>query len=396
MADLIKPEDIIAKYGIEGLCRTAEDYFKDMTDTTPLLTKPFHNIYEGPLLLCKLGLLLSGLRLGKSMTILDFGAGSCWLSRFLNELSCATISVDPSVTALKIGEQLFKDFPVISGSITEPRFLVFDGRKIDLEDNSVDRVICFDAFHHVPNPDDVMAEFYRVLKPGGIAGFSEVGPVHSTSPGSQHEMRTFNILENNIFIEHVKEVGEKIGFSEPYFKVFSHPDYEINYRDYLGMARKNKIPKPIHRHITHSMKDCPIFYLIKGEYVPDSRNHEQLEHRLTLEKTEYSVSAGEPLAITVYIENRGKASWLHSNINDIGVVNLGIHLLDKDNQVIDWDYARFNFGKPIRSGEKLTKEIAVKLEQKGRYHLVFDLVSEYVCWFETNGSKPVSAAVEVL
>jgi hypothetical protein len=39
-----------------------------------------------------------------------------------------------------------------------------------------------------------------------------------------------------------KEVARDIGFSEPYFKLYSHPDMEMDYRDYLRIARKKRIP----------------------------------------------------------------------------------------------------------------------------------------------------------
>ncbi|MCP4158360.1 MAG: class I SAM-dependent methyltransferase [bacterium] len=395
MGELIKPGDIIEKMGVDGLCRTAEDYFKSITDTTPLQIKPFHDIYEGPSLLCKLGLLLSGLRLGKSMTVLDFGAGSCWLSRYLNELSCATISVDPSVTALTIGENLFRDVPVISGSIAPPRFLVFDGHKIDLEDNSVDRLICFDAFHHVPNPGEVMAEFYRVLKPGGIAGFSEVGPKHSTSPASQHEMRSFNVLENNIVMEQITDTALKLGFSEPYFKFFANPEGEVSYGDYLRIARKGKYSKDIRRYLTTSMSDYPIFFLTKGQYRGDSRSHEGLLHELSTKQKELEVKTGESFYMEINIRNSGKSTWLYRNINDIGVVNLGIHLFSADHQLIDYDFKRFSLGGKIMPGESLTKKIEVKLTEKGTFRLVLDLVSEHICWFENNGAQPAGVTVNV-
>ena len=39
--------------------------------------------------------------------------------------------------------------------------LPFDGHRLELDDESVDRVACNDAFHHVPNPGEVLAEFAR-------------------------------------------------------------------------------------------------------------------------------------------------------------------------------------------------------------------------------------------
>lgn len=50
----------------------------------------------------------------------------------------------------------------------EPVFLPFDGIRLNLPDHSMDRVVVNDAFHHIPNVGDVLKEFYRVLKPGGL------------------------------------------------------------------------------------------------------------------------------------------------------------------------------------------------------------------------------------
>lgn len=395
MSNQIKPEDVIKRLGIEGLCKSADDYFKNISNPIPLMNKPFHSITEGPYLLCKMGQLLSGLRLGKGMTVLDFGAGSCWLSRFLNELSCATISTDPSPTALEIGQKLFKQFPPINASIKNPQFFPFNGKKIPLENNSVDRIICFDAFHHVPNPQDILKEFFRILKPGGIAGFSEVGPHHSQSPQSQMEMRNYNVLENDIELEHIKEISKKIGFSNIYCKLFSHPDLEINLPDYLKMVRKKKIPKSVKDHVTHSMTEFPIFFLVKGNYIPDSRNPNNLKHQISLNQREIKIKAGEKFSLTATIENNGNAIWLYKNIKDIGVVNLGVHLFSKENKIIDYDFLRFNLGKNILPGESLQKEIQISMETPGTFRLMFDLVSEQVCWFEQNNSKPISIALEV-
>lgn len=393
--DLLKPQDVINQWGVQGLCDAADDYFKSITDIVPLLNKPFHSIAEGPYLLVKLGQLLSGLRLGKAMTVLDFGAGSCWVSRFLNELSCATISLDPSRTALKIGEELFQRFPVMGKTIAAPRFLPFDGYTIDLPDHSVDRIICFDAFHHIPNPDVILAEFFRVLKPGGIAGFAEVGPHHSQSPQSQYEMRHFRVLENDVVLEHIKKITEKIGFTELYCKLFTHPDLEMDYPSYLRMARKKKIPKPIAQYITRSMNDFPIFFLVKGKYMPDSRNHIGLAHQLTISPTAINAFVNIPLSVSVTIKNSGSALWLHENIQDIGVVNLGVHLLAADGTLVNHDFLRFNLGKPVYPGETVQKTVKIVMPQPGQFKLVFDLVAEHICWFEINNSLPVTLTVHV-
>ena len=64
----------------------------------------------------------------------------------------------------------------------------------------MERIICLDAFHHVPNPAEVLSELGRVLQQGGVAGFAEPGPEYSKTPQSQFEMRTHGVVENDIDI----------------------------------------------------------------------------------------------------------------------------------------------------------------------------------------------------
>lgn len=43
----------------------------------------------------------------------------------------------------------------------------------ELPDNSVDTVLLYDVFHDLVHPDDVLREFYRILKPNGTLSFSD-------------------------------------------------------------------------------------------------------------------------------------------------------------------------------------------------------------------------------
>jgi len=200
MDDKINPKQLIRTLSVEDFCRTADEYYRAIVDPTPQMAKPFSSFTDAPQLLCNLGLMISGLKLGKSMLVLDFGAGTCWLSRFLNQLQCATISVDASITALEIGQKLFHDFPIVGELLQPPKFIHFNGHRMEVEDESVDRIVCFDTFHHIPNQDEILREFYRVLKPGGIAGLSEPGMHHSKSPHTQFEMRHHRVLKNDIVL----------------------------------------------------------------------------------------------------------------------------------------------------------------------------------------------------
>ena len=171
---------------VEELARTADDYYRNTLDFADrYLAKPFDDPHDTPDLLGSFAHLLGGLRLAPGMAVLDFGAGAGWTTYFLTQLGCAVTALDVSPTALELAKKRFARLPPV-GRQPEPRFLAFDGRRVDLPDASVDRIVCFDAFHHVPNPAAVMSELGRVLRPGGIAGFSEPGPHHSKAARSQY------------------------------------------------------------------------------------------------------------------------------------------------------------------------------------------------------------------
>ena len=404
MTEIIDPKQLIDSLGVEGLCKTAEEYYQKIPDPTPQMAKPFSHLPETPEMLCKLGALLAGLRLGKSMHVLDFGSGPCWLSRFLNQLQCSTVSVDPSSTALNLGKKLFDELPILGNLVQPPLFSLFDGHRIDIESESVDRIICFDVFHHVPNQRDVLKEFFRVLKPGGIAGFSEPGLNHSGAPVSQYEMKNYNVLENDIDIREIKLITEEIGFTDLYLKLIDAPDRDLPYKEFLVTCFESTWLKRLTRrlawqktisHLVKSMRQSNVFFLVKGNYVADSRSHSGLQHHIETPKTHYVCQANETIELTLTIRNTGSAKWLHSNIQDIGVTNIGLHLYDQDFNLVELDFLRHGFQEDIVPGQEVIQSVSLSLTQPGHHYIGVDLVSEYIGWFEQFGSVPVVLEVIV-
>ena len=393
--DMIEPKKLMEELTIEDLCNTAESYYKNISDPTQQMAKPFSSFLEAPDMLCKLGLLLSGLKLGKSMLVLDFGAGTCWLSRFLTQLQCATISVDTSITALNIGKQFFNNFPIIGEPLQPPRFIHFNGHRIEIENESIDRIICFDTFHHIPNQNEILREFFRVLKPGGIVGFSEPGPHHSQSPQSQYEMRNYHVLENDIILSEIKNEAEAIGFSNLSVKLVSHPDLDLEYNDYREIISHKSLPRKVQDHLFTSLNNSAVFFLTKGKFIPDSRSHLGLKHTIEISKVNYQLKLNELLYFKLTISNTGSSRWLHKNTNDIGAVMLGAHLYDENDKLINLDYFRDRFEQDINPGQTIEKTISLTFDKTGKYSLAFDLVSEGVCWFENVGSEPKSVRVTV-
>jgi SAM-dependent methyltransferase len=324
------------------------------------------------------------------MTVLDFGAGTCWTSRFLTQLGCRVKAVDVSPTALDLGRRLFERQPVL-GSQPEPEFLVFDGYRFDLPDASVDRVLSFDAFHHVPNPAEVIREMARVLRPGGIAAFSEPGPRHSIQPQSQYEMRNFGVLENDVVIEDIWAWAQEAGFAELRLCLFESAPRWVSLRTFTdvvsGRAEDGAFLDPARAAIN----DRRMFVLRRaGAEVPDSREAEGLVGELTMADVEISES-GPNIVVSgqCRVRNPGPRAWLPSDA-EFGPVLLGvrIHLADRTSR----DVARVPLpGQGIRPGADAGFPVRVEIppQPEGIVAVEFDLVSEWVCWFSVNGSPVV-------
>lgn len=391
---MIDPKIIMNTLSIDKLNESAEKYFQGIPQPHLQMGKPFTSIQEAPELLYNFGMLLSGLNLGKSMKVLDFGAGTCWISRFLNQMQCITVSSDVSETALELGKQLFKLQPVLGGFVEEPQFIVFDGYTIDLPDESVDRIIVNDAFHHIPNPDKIMSEFYRVLRPGGIIGLSEPGRFHSQKSQSQYEMKNYGVLENDIILEDIQELCDQAGFERIEVKLLTNPYQNITLEDYKALIEQG-IPERFLPGIREAALDKTIFFIHKSGFSFDSRSHLGLKHEIHCPVSEITISRGELSNIPVRLMNTGISKWLHQNVKDIGVVKLAGHLYTGEKEIVNFDFCRYYLPYSVEPGQDLEITANVKITEPGSYILSLDLVAEDICWFENIGSIPHDIHIKV-
>jgi len=386
----IDVKELIARSSIDDLNRTAEAYFASVTDWDFHLAKPFSRADEAPAMLINLAVLLQGLRLSPGDVVVDFGGGTGWLSRFLTQLGCRAIVCDVSASALQIARALYERMPVV-GAQPAPQFLQYDGRRIDLPDESVDRIVCFDAFHHSPNPAEVLAEFARILKPGGIAGFAEPGPHHSQTAQSQFEMRTYGVVEADIDIAWIRDTALAAGFGEMRVAALNVPPFHLTVEQYDDLLDGGPTAARWLDWTRAFMRDVRDFFLIKrGESPLDSRHSGALS--CTIEATLL-----DPTHVRVVARNSGRAVWLPSGVEP-GAVNLGCHLYDGNGTLIRLDHAWSDLTpdkRAVAPGESVETIMTLPALAPGRYQIELDLVANRVGWFAQFGSKPARLAVEV-
>lgn len=370
-SDFIDVRELMAKASVEELNRTAEEYFARLDNWDHHMAKPFASAVETPAILINVAVLLEGLRLHPGMTVLEFGAGTGWLSRMLTQLGAASILTDVSPTALKIAEQLYERLPVI-GERPKPRFIPFDGRRIDLPDESVDRIVTFDAFHHVTNTQAILGEFARVLRPGGIAAFAEPGPNHSKSPQSQYEMRTHGVVENDVDIAAIWAAARNAGFTDIRLAAFNAHPFHVSLNEYIDLLHAGATHLEWANRTRDFMKDVRDFFLFKGDTRLDSRDASTLAGRIHVTM--------DGLRVHARLENLGTGTWL-TPAAPRGGVFLGCHLFAEDGTLLDFEFDREPLPAEVEAGTTIELQYELPALAPGTYTLEFDLVAEGVLWF---------------
>jgi ubiquinone/menaquinone biosynthesis C-methylase UbiE len=377
---------LIANTSMDELHRKAEEYFSGLREWDHHMAKPFANAGDTPTILSSLGVMIEGMRLHPGIEVLEFGGGTGWLSRFLTQLGCRVYLSDVSPSALNIARELYRRLPPI-GDKPEPSFLTFDGHRIDLPDASVDRIITFDAFHHVVNPDEVLAEMARVLRPGGIAAFAEPGPHHSKTPMSQFEMRTYGVVENDIDIHAIWETAQKLGFTDLKLAAYTPRASFISLPEYDDLLLAGDVFVSFAHFARGALSTVRNFFLYKeGTDKIDSRRADGLSARIAVTL--------DGLTVHATAENTGTAEWLPGN-SLLGGVSLGCHVFDEHGALVNFDLHWEGLPHAVAPGETVSLTFPLPPLPPGSYDLEFDLVAAQVMWFAQAGTTPARVRVTV-
>jgi len=93
--------------------------------------------------------------------ILDVGCASGWFLHMLSKKfpNAKCVGIDSYKDAIMYGKKKYKNLTLVDA----------DGHKIPFSDESFDLVICTEMLEHVLDPNKVIQEIKRVLKPDGLA-----------------------------------------------------------------------------------------------------------------------------------------------------------------------------------------------------------------------------------
>ncbi len=162
MTQSLRIDDMATSNEIKACC--AAVYESDWARL--LLGDSFH---PGGLALTEHLGVLTGLDRGQH--VLDVASGTGASAIFLNErFGCEIVGIDYSQASVTAANVAAKE----AGQAPRVRFEMGDSEQLPFEDNSFDAIICECAFCTFPDKPTAAAEFFRVLKPGGRLGLSDI------------------------------------------------------------------------------------------------------------------------------------------------------------------------------------------------------------------------------
>jgi len=132
-----------------------------------LRSKPFGNTpRESARLLIDFGYVLQLLDLRPGMSLCELGCGSGWMTRFAARHGVQAEGYDISPDMIEIARELAAEEGL------DVRFEAADMEELDLG-RRFDTCLLYDALHHSPRADLVLATAHRALRPGGLLLLAE-------------------------------------------------------------------------------------------------------------------------------------------------------------------------------------------------------------------------------
>ena len=153
--------------------------------------------------------------------------------------------------------------------------------------------------------------------------------------------------------------------------------------------------------IADFVRGQPLFYLEKsGTKALTSANAPAatLRAKIVVKECPSRIRQGRSMTIVALCENVGESLWLSTQTAFGGYVTLGVKLLTPDGRVLEESRGRQRLSHDVTPGHcvEVVTEVSLDGFKPGRYRVLFDMVNELVCWFQSAGSAVVERWIEIV
>jgi ubiquinone/menaquinone biosynthesis C-methylase UbiE len=150
-----------------GMTFLADGFQEADSDTTGVLVTCLDSISSHPFFRSVKEESFNLLRIGPGSAILEVGCGTgtdAWIMAGISGASGSVTGIDPGLSMIQRARDAKK---ILLPSTQAPRFLRMDGRYLGFPGQTFDAVREDRALQHISEPELVIREMFRVLKPGG-------------------------------------------------------------------------------------------------------------------------------------------------------------------------------------------------------------------------------------
>lgn len=165
--------------------------------------------------------------------VLDFGAGSGWISEYCARLGIDTVAFDIHKDLEACLQNRVACDRRIDASLLG--YAQGDGHAMPFESSVFGHILCYDTLHHMHSYPEVFAEYFRVLKRKGRGIFVEPGARHSSSPETiafvQAQKKSDpDWIERDVVLEEIDAIARSVGFHDGLSIVpLPHPSFLQSY-----------------------------------------------------------------------------------------------------------------------------------------------------------------------
>lgn len=146
----------------------------------------------------------------KSLSLLNVGGSAGIIDNYLADHFANVIGLDIDAPAVEYAKENFKKVNLA--------FVVGDALDIKYSNQSFDVVISSNVYEHVPDAGKMMAEIYRVLKPGGVCYFAAANRIVWNEP--HYNLKLLSVIPRWLAHRYIKAAGRAPFYHEKHYTLW--------------------------------------------------------------------------------------------------------------------------------------------------------------------------------